>query len=369
MPNYTFDSSTVFTAPFTRRVVRVKCWGAGGGGGGGRDLALYARGAGGGGAGAYALGHLKRVKAGDRITIEVGSGGAGGGTAGDGTDGGASWVGTPIRVLAPGGRGGLSREPPTGEQGQGGQASEALGLKRAPGGRGGDSFYASAGGGGGGGGTAGSSFGFGGEGQDATTGRGGSGAFPYDAAGVGGRGADEGQDNAVSGSPPGGGGGGGSAYTFAHIPLWHYAVSISSASSHYLESEVILSPAPEHDPTDFLILDVLYTGRLPEEHGFAQVFDDIRDIVVFQDGATFNRLLVVQETEDPEPEPGNFRTRMRVNSTVTEGGVPIQSGLEIEFNLPAGAGGMATSQGVVQVRDSYLRSGFAWLYRVRVQAM
>jgi hypothetical protein len=390
MADYTFDSTISFLAPWNRRVVRAKGFGAGGGGGGGLNLDLDARGGGGGGGGAYASGHFS-VRKGDIISAHIGLGGTGGGIATPGGDGEPTFVtvarrftgvfvsplpglppidtGARLVLVARGGVGGGSHGGVTlGEQGPGGQASESQGRVRRTGGQGGDAFIHDTGGGGGGGGGSAETPYFGSEGENATTNRGGAGGQAFRDGGPGGHGANEGADDAQAGGRPGAGGGGGSAHTLLHIPRWQWMVTIISNAHHYGTDEVTYESIADDDPGSAHVLQVYYGERTFGEHGFAQMFDDIRALITFKDGSQFEHLTAVLQTQDPEPAPGDWNLRVSVNSTVTEGGVPVMSGVQVEYKFPTYEPDIISGVGILQVRDTFHRSSIFGIFEVRVRS-
>jgi hypothetical protein len=183
----TFNSSTTWTAPAGVTSVIVEAWGGGGGGGTGTNAF------GGGGGGAYSSGSVS-VIAGNNYTVSVGLGGA------PISNGGDSWFGSSVTLLA---KGGTKGTDDTG--GTGGAAASGVGTTKFSGGTGGNVSNNGRGGGGGGGSATSTA-----NGSNGNSGSGNGGGSGGSGQGAGGDGGNNGASGTNGTAPGGGGGGGGS---------------------------------------------------------------------------------------------------------------------------------------------------------------
>ncbi len=146
----TWTTPGVYTFVVPNGVTRIlgDLWGAGGGGGGGEGMYYYGggQGAGGGGSGGFTEGWLD-VSPGQRITLDVGAGGAGGpggaapssiwayeNNGSPGTSGGSSSVATLTAAGGAGGGGGAGSSPGGGGAGGAPQSGFTVGIAGSPGG-------------------------------------------------------------------------------------------------------------------------------------------------------------------------------------------------------------------------------------------
>jgi hypothetical protein len=191
----TYSTAGVYnwTCPAGVTSLSVACWGGGGGGGFGGTAA--GSGGDGGGGGAYSI-KTVTVTPGTTYVITVGAGGA------SDTEGGDSWFGSTVTVLAKGGQYG-QHDGGSGPAGAGGAAASGVGDTKYSGGDGGGRADN---GGGGGAGSAGTGAN-GNNGSAASGDSGGAAGGAVAGGGAGGAGGDL-DTNGFDGSAPGGAGGG-----------------------------------------------------------------------------------------------------------------------------------------------------------------